>query len=290
MNRPSSSMSNPAPRAAGFTLLEVLLAITVGAVVLVAINGVFFSALRLRERTTRLIESALPVQRALNLVTRDLASLVPPGTTMSGAFATVPTNSLLPGQVTPDLFTASATLDDLTPWPEVQKVAYLVLPSTNRAHGKQLVRAVTRNLLATVTESPAYEPVLDGVESLTLLYHDGTQWQTTWDSATAATPLPAAIKVELQLEAGSGLSDAEALAQPNASRGPLPPVITTVVPILLDGSTNTTDTASTSASSTGGSSGGSPSGNTGGSGSGSGGNPGGGAAGGPPPGGPGSSL
>ena len=87
MNRPSSSISNPPPRAAGFTLLEVLLAITVGAVVLVAINGVFFSALRLRERTTRLIESALPVQRALNLVTRDLASLVPPGTTMSGALS-----------------------------------------------------------------------------------------------------------------------------------------------------------------------------------------------------------
>lgn len=285
---PSLPPRPPRRHDGAFTLLEVLLAITVGAVVLTALTGVFFGALRLRERTSRLIESGLPVQRALQVITRDLANLVPPGGSLAGAFSTTPTNTPLSGQVSPDLFTATGLREDQAPWPDLQKVAYLLLPSTNRQHGKQLVRAVTRNLLALAFETPVYEPLLDGVESLTLRYHDGSQWQSAWDSATAATPLPSAILVELQLEAG-------ALAETRDSRdartpvgAELPPVLTSVVPILIDGSTNSASTTSGATSSSGSSSGGTggtsgggtpPGGGTGGGGGGGGGATGGGTGG-----------
>ena len=72
----------PAGRA--FTLIELLLAMTIFALVLSAVTGVFYGAMRLRSRTTEAIEEALPVQRALAILRKDLAGIVlPRGTIQS---------------------------------------------------------------------------------------------------------------------------------------------------------------------------------------------------------------
>ena len=42
--------------------------------------------------------------------------------------------------------------------------------------------------------------ILSGVQSLTFLYYDGTQWDPTWDT-TQQTNLPLAIKVQIQMAA-----------------------------------------------------------------------------------------
>ena len=42
----------------GFTLIEMLLAVAICAIVLVAINGVFATAMRLRDRTTALVDAS----------------------------------------------------------------------------------------------------------------------------------------------------------------------------------------------------------------------------------------
>ena len=49
---------HPQPSAPGFTLIEALLAIGIMAVVLVAVNAVFFSALRLRDRASAAVDQA----------------------------------------------------------------------------------------------------------------------------------------------------------------------------------------------------------------------------------------
>src|SRR5262245_28404598 len=59
-------------RARGFTLLELLIAISVFAMVLLAINGVFYGAMRLRSKTSRMIEQSLPVQQTVAIIKRDL--------------------------------------------------------------------------------------------------------------------------------------------------------------------------------------------------------------------------
>ena len=58
--------------ALAFTLMEVLLAMAICAVVLVAINTVFSSAVRLRDKTTDAVEQALPLAQAMEIITRDL--------------------------------------------------------------------------------------------------------------------------------------------------------------------------------------------------------------------------
>src|SRR5712671_3751317 len=62
-----------------FTLIEVMLALAVSAIVLAAIGGVFYSAMRLRERTSAMLDESAPLHHALTVLRRDLQGALPPG-------------------------------------------------------------------------------------------------------------------------------------------------------------------------------------------------------------------
>src|SRR5258706_2956762 len=82
---------NAIARASGFTLLEVLIATVAFAIVLAAINAVFYGALRLRNQTVGTLDEAATLQHALAMIYRDLANVVVPGGTLSGTLQTTPT-------------------------------------------------------------------------------------------------------------------------------------------------------------------------------------------------------
>ncbi len=259
---------------AAFTLLEILIATAAFAIVLAAINSVYYSALRLRNKTTEVLDDELAVQQTLSYLRRDLANLLPPGGTLVGQLQTTPSlgsslnssttgssssssapsssfgssragssssMSLLaaasqPGQSSPEFFTSGGTIDESSPWAEVQKVSYYLTPSTNTAtagSSRDLVRSVTRNLLPSLQETPVATPLLTGVETIYFQYHDGLQWKDTWDSTTETTTrLPLAVRVQINR------------TQPE--RGRLaPPPIEIVVPVLAYGGTNSTATSTT---------------------------------------------
>ena len=69
---------------AAFTLLEVLVAISIFAVLTSAIATVFYSALRMRNLTTAAIENTLPVEDALDTIRHDLANIVAPNGVFAG--------------------------------------------------------------------------------------------------------------------------------------------------------------------------------------------------------------
>lgn len=222
--------------AGGFTLLELLLAVAVFALVLLAIHSVFFGALRLRNKTVAALEDAVPLQHALAILRRDLANLVPPGGPLAGSFESLPTttstnagiNPLLTlggRRVSPDLYTASALVDDTSPWAEVQKVSYQLVTPTNGGTGLELVRVVTRNLLPAFDEPPEVQWLLSGVQEVFFEFYDGSQWLQTWDSTTTTLPLPLAVKVQIEL-----------LPEETAAVRPAP--VELVVPILVQAATN----------------------------------------------------
>jgi type II secretion system protein J len=226
-----------------FTLIEVLMAVMIFAVVLAAINTVFFSALHLRNTSNKAMEASLPIQQALTILKRDLENIVPPGGTLFGPFqsssSSGTTTTIMPGQISPTFYTTTAQLDDTAPWGEVQKVYYGLTDSTNRGNGKDLFRAVTQNLLPVlVDDQPVQQRLMSGVDKITFYFFDGTQWRETWDSTipdttTGATNmLPQAIKVEIQLA-----------AEESARRGPSGSPIDLVVPMTLQGRTNQTQSA-----------------------------------------------
>ena len=98
----------------------------------------------------------------------------------------------------------------------MQQVEYYIVidKSVTDQKAGMLVRAHTRDLLATVTEVATEEPLLAGVESMEVAFYDGTEWQDSWklsSSATATTStasttgtaasttkLPQAVRVRIQ--------------------------------------------------------------------------------------------
>jgi type II secretion system protein J len=200
-----------------FTLIEVLISVVAFSIVLAAINAVFYSALRLHNRTTSVLDEALPRQQALSIIKRDLSNLVVPGGPLSGVLQTAQIPTGLGGQGSPEFYTASGQIDETSPWAEIEKVSYVLAASTNRGGGMDLLRAVTRNLLpVTGTEQPAQQWLMTGVRAMSFLYYDGTQWRDSWDSTTPdpttglSNALPQAIKVQIQTiaaDGGRGLSE-----------------------------------------------------------------------------------
>ena len=204
--------SDLVPPPSAFTLIEVILAMAICAIVLVAINAVFATAVRLRNNTTDIVEKALPLNRALDLLRKDLKGAVGPGGYLAGDFKcgaqSMGANMGLSGEAGGsglDFFTSTGVISDSMPWGDLQEVFYeLKTPSDRKQPGLDLVRCVNRNLLATATQTPDVQPILSGVETVQFECYDGTQWRTSWDTSLGDTNLPNAIRIRLQMTALEG--------------------------------------------------------------------------------------
>ncbi|MSU23435.1 MAG: prepilin-type N-terminal cleavage/methylation domain-containing protein [Opitutus sp.] len=198
----------PRLTAGGFTLLELLLATAIGAIVLLVINTTFFAALRLHNATHEKIDTDLVLQRTLGIIRKDLAGIMLPPNAQS-------TTAKLSGQlvsdsyssndldgnserVTPDIFTNSGKMDGWTPFAEAQMVSYYLSPAPDGGATKNLVRVVTRNLLPVTEGTTLDQTLLTGVSTAAISFYDGENWVETWDSITSIT-LPSAIKFSLVL-------------------------------------------------------------------------------------------
>ena len=191
----------------GFTLLELLIATAVGAIVLLVVQTTYFGALRLHNTTHERLEEDLVIQRTLGIIRRDLAGIMLPGGTLSGQLQSESYSSSLTGsygdRVMPDIFTNSGKVDGWNPFSEVQMVSYYLAPAEGADRSKNLVRVVTRNLLPVQESEPELQVVLSGVESATTLFYDGYGWVDMWDSE-ATTSLPTAIKFTLVMATRPG--------------------------------------------------------------------------------------
>ena len=218
----------PSPPTAAFTLLELLIAVSIFAVVLAAITTVFYSAMRLRNKTAARFDELLPIHHAVTVIQRDLSGLVAPGGTFSSSFKTAALSGGQGEQNATVFCTATAPVDDTSPFAELQKISYYLDGNAGPTGGRELIRAVTRNLLPPTTTDSDKQLLLNNVRTLAFTYYNGSTWSDTWDTTTQ-TNLPRAIKVQLSV------------AAPDEDR-PAPPAIELVVPLLVTARTNETAT------------------------------------------------
>jgi type II secretion system protein J len=191
-----------------FTLIEMILAIGVSAIVLVAVTTALFAALRLRDATSDVVDAAAPLDQTVTFLRRDLQCAMTPtnGTTkvLSGDFKVGNVSS--PGVSEPvaiEMFTATGALGVSAPWGDIQRVTYELKTPTDRSTvGQDLVRSVTRNLLTLTTPDVDDQLMMSGVASIKCSCYDGTQWQDTWDTTSLTsvnTNLPLAVRVNIQM-------------------------------------------------------------------------------------------
>jgi type II secretory pathway component PulJ len=176
-----------------------LLALAVSAIVLAGIGGVFFSALRLRERTMALLDESLPLYRALGSLRHDLQGALPPGGVMAGDFKIGSLNSGIGQSVGLQFTTTTGVIRDDAPWADLQEVTYELREPTVRtgAGGKELIRSTSRNLLSTGLLDYNEQSLLGNIQTIEFACYDGMNWRDLWDTSLTDTNLPSAVRVRI---------------------------------------------------------------------------------------------
>jgi type II secretion system protein J len=195
---------------AAFTLIEMILAIGVAAIVLAAANAVFFTALRLRNSTSDAVDAAAPIDQTVTILRRDLQCAVPPKASgvLSGGFKLGSITSIgVSDTVAAEIYTATGALSINNPWGDIQRVTYELKTSTRGTAGRDLYRTVARNLLTVATPDVEDQLMMRGVEDVQFSAYDGSQWFSAWDTTdpmSANTNLPVAVRVDIQLTGSKG--------------------------------------------------------------------------------------
>jgi len=189
----------------GFTLIEVILALAISAIVLAAISGVFYSAMRLRDRTSGALDESAPLHQTFTILRRDFEAAIPPGSTLplAGDFKAQPLgggNGNQAAQV--QLFTTTGNINDRVPWGDIQEVLYELRDPTiasRNSNGRDLIRTVTRNLLSTGAQEADEQWLMGNVQSFQLSCYDGQNWRDNWDTSMGDTNLPFAVKIRISV-------------------------------------------------------------------------------------------
>ncbi len=250
--------TNPAPRhacvpsparlasPAAFTLIELLLAITLSAIIISATVAVLFAALRLRNKAERRTDASDALQQALATLRHDFANMAVPATDSPNPMA----GALVYGGITGindpagtgmQLFTTSGIPSDSARWGDLQKVGYVLRLPTNSTPvaGRNLHRVVTRNLLPVLAETFDDQLLLPNVESFQLSFFDGSSWRIAWGGTNEVVSMPRAVRIDLVV---NDIDPAD-LAKGNlANLLRLPYQL--VIPIFPTPPTNTTSTTS----------------------------------------------
>lgn len=218
----------------GFTLIELILSIGAAALILIVANQVLFTSLRLRNSVSDAIESAVPLELAIDALRHDLQGATTPKTNgvLSGSFRAGSLASTVNAQpVSLEFNTTTGSLRASEPWGAVQRVAYSLRNSIEGGSAvTDLYRGVCPNLLAISVAEVEDQLILRDVARLDVECFDGVQWLPQWDTTDVSgntTNLPVAIRIRLQR---------------GESWGPDPGLVELLVPLSAQSRTNSTST------------------------------------------------
>lgn len=189
-------------RAAGFTLLELLIAVSIFAVVgILAMSG-YNELLMQRERAAQTMLRARTIQRAMTRLAQDFEQLEPRPVRDATATTTNPALYFNSGgtyrvELTRAGWTNPAGVSRAT----LQRVGYRLLDG-------KLYRDYWTVLDRSLSSTPLQAQLLDRVTTFTLRFMDrNRQWQTTWPADSVggsgierARRLPMAVEITLTLE------------------------------------------------------------------------------------------
>jgi prepilin-type N-terminal cleavage/methylation domain-containing protein len=192
-------MSRARTERGGFTLLEMIVATAIMAILAGSLYATLHTAFRARRSATTAVEETRTADLALAFLQADLESTVVPTGILAGAFLGEPNTDASGREADALLLHATApggaAVEGVG---DIRQVEFVCEPSDDGT-GLVLVRRVTANLLAPTTPEPLEEVLCRNVFLFALRYYDGIDWLDTWDSTQNDNQLPAAVEVTLQL-------------------------------------------------------------------------------------------
>ena len=223
----------------GFTLLELMIALAMVAIVAASLASTLGLAFKAQKSAETAIEPPRSAELAMDFLQADIQSALQPnpglaasdstGTSISGlgssssSAASNASSSIAADQALGVLagnFEGTQSTDDRgheaddlifygtaqSPFhPDANgEIKQIELTVQKVGSDYCLVRKVTRNLLSEQTVTPDQEVLCRGVNSFTLQYYTGSEWMTTWDSTQEDNTIPASVQIALELVRPNG--------------------------------------------------------------------------------------
>ncbi len=190
-------------RPVGFTLLEVLIATAIVAVLSLALYTSLYTAHKAQQTARAAIAPIRAADHALDVMGAAIETALPATGILAGLFEGE--DDMTRDGLDSDIMRFYTNqepvepLDDTATASDVRKVEFLLTESSDGT-SLTLVRASTYNLLATVQPQPANHVLCRNVRSLNFSYYDGIEWVDEWDSSTRDNALPFAVRITLSID------------------------------------------------------------------------------------------
>ncbi|QOV89820.1 type II secretion system protein GspJ [Humisphaera borealis] len=202
---PDFRLPTSARRSRAFTLLELLAAISLVALIGLSLFATLRIATRARDSSEALLEPQRTADLAFEMIRQDLENAQPPSGVLSATFTG---GDFRDGRGrdgdTVRFFTTSKGPQHESGDGDIRRVEYLCLASDgNDTQGEyMLVRRVIHNLLSPFEPPADDEVILRGIGGFDLQFWDGAlgTWVPTWESAQQNNSVPMAIQVSIDLD------------------------------------------------------------------------------------------
>ncbi len=180
----------------GFTLLEVLVAIALASIVLIALYSSFFSVLRGQSDIDRTLERTREVSRFLEIFSKEVqSSFFKDGNPRTGFVGEEEDKfGRSVSRITTTTFTYPAFKTG-RPAGDLLAVRYYV----DDKDGKFVLYKDTWNPYADEKTGVFKAEVIEDIEGFEILYYNGKDWAKAWD-ATLDKALPEAVKATLSVK------------------------------------------------------------------------------------------
>ncbi len=188
------------PSRNGFTLMEVILAVVITALISVTLFTSMRIAFQTRERAEDRLAGRQAARVSLDLLATDVSAVLSPTGRIAGPF--LGSDGRMGAAREADqlsFVTASPTLPTADDLGDLRGVEIALADDPERDDTQLLVRYVTANLLASTTPQPTTQVLARGVVAFNARYFDGGDWLDDWDSTEQDDTLPLAIEVTLTL-------------------------------------------------------------------------------------------
>lgn len=188
-------------QSAGFTLLELLVAMSLMVVVAGSLYTSLHTGFTARRSAMAAVEPTSQAINAIELLKQDVVGVIPIDGALAESFiGTSGRSSKGEDADSVAFFTTQVYADDGELVGGVGKIELELQQDTDEGRENfRLVRKVTRNLLSPKGVDPEEQVLCRNVTSLNLRYFDGDSWLDTWDSTADANSLPLAMEMEIQV-------------------------------------------------------------------------------------------